>query len=93
MFHAPIIYYWIEILYPRYIWRLRILAGNIKLVKAKLVQEYIDTAEVIGRNINFLTIEAVTDSFPAPKLSHLSSKDPESQAGAVAVLKMIQYNE
>ena len=22
MFHAPIIYYWIEILYPRYIWRL-----------------------------------------------------------------------
>ena len=23
MFHAPIIYYWIEFLYPRYIWRLR----------------------------------------------------------------------
>lgn len=47
----------------------RILAGNIKLIKANLMQEHVNTAEVIGSDIDFLTIEAVADSIPAQKLS------------------------
>lgn len=37
----------------------RILTGNIELIKPDIVQEHVDTAQVIGRNVNFLSIKAV----------------------------------
>ena len=42
-----------------------ILAGNIKLIKANIVEEHIDAAEVIGRDVDLLPKEAIADSVPA----------------------------
>ena len=42
MFHAPIIYYWIEILYPRYIWRLRDKIGITKDGQSRKATYYDD---------------------------------------------------
>ena len=48
------------------------------------MQEHVNTAEVIGRNIDFLTIEAVTDSIPAQKLSTFQQQRAGVTAGSVA---------
>ena len=43
------------------LWREKcILAGDIKLVVVNVVQEHIDTAEVVGGKVNLLTIETLT---------------------------------
>ena len=39
----------------------RIFMGNVKLVKVNVMQEHIDTAKVVCSQIDFLTIEALTD--------------------------------
>ena len=66
----------------------RVLAGNIKLIKAYLMQEHVNTAEVIGRNIDFLTIETVADSIPAQKLSTFE----QQRAGAAGrVISLIDF--
>ena len=66
----------------------RILAGNIKLIKAYLMQEHVNTAEVIGRNIDFLTIEAVADSIPAQKLSTF---EQQGAGAAGRVISLVDF--
>ena len=45
-----------------HLWREKcILAGDIELVVVYVVQEHIDTAEVIGGKVNLLTIETLTN--------------------------------
>ena len=52
------------------------------------MQEHVNTAEVIGRNIDFLTIEAVTDSIPAQKLSTFQ----QQRAGAAGrVISLVDF--
>ena len=36
-----------------------ILAGNVKLIKADVMEEHIDAAQVVGGDVDFLTVEAV----------------------------------
>ena len=43
----------------------RVLAGNVKFIKANIMQEHIDAAEVVGCDVDFLTEEAVAHSVPA----------------------------
>ena len=38
-----------------------VLVGDIELVKADIVQEHIDAAEVVGGEVDLLTVEALTD--------------------------------
>lgn len=35
--------------------------GNVKLVKINVMQEHIDTAEVVCSQVNFLTVKSLTD--------------------------------
>ena len=66
----------------------RVLAGNIKLIKAYLMQEHVNTAKVISSDIDFLTIEAVADSIPAQKLSTFQQQG----AGAAGrVISLIDF--
>ncbi len=46
----------------------RVLAGNVKLIKTNIMQEHIDTAEVVCRDIDFLSIKAVSDGISAQNL-------------------------
>ena len=46
----------------------RVLAGNIKLIKANVMQEHIDTAKVVSSDIDFLSIKAVSDGISAQNL-------------------------
>ena len=39
-----------------------VLAGNVKLIKADIVQEHIDTAQVVSSDIDFLTVETLANS-------------------------------
>ena len=45
-----------------------IITGNIELVKANIMQEHVDTAEVVGSDVNLLPVEAIGDSFFAQHL-------------------------
>ena len=38
-----------------------VLVGDIELVEADVVQEHIDAAEVVGGEVDLLTVEALTD--------------------------------
>lgn len=47
----------------------RIAMGNIKFVVADIMKEHIDTAEVVGGDIDFLAKESLTDIFLADEFS------------------------
>ena len=51
-----------------------VLAGNVELIKAHVVQEHIDTAEVVSRNIDFLSVKAVSDGIFTEKLFRLQKQ-------------------
>ena len=51
-----------------------ILTGNVKLIKTNIMQEHIDTAEVICGDIDFLSIKAVSDSISAQNLFRFQKK-------------------
>ena len=38
-----------------------IFMGNVKLIKINVMQEHIDTAEVVCSQVNFLTVKSLTD--------------------------------
>ena len=46
----------------------RILTGNVEFVKLNVVQEHIDTAQVIRCDVDFLPKEAITHSVPSQHL-------------------------
>ena len=46
----------------------RILMRNIEFIKINIVQEHIDTAQVVGRQVDFLPEEALTDILFAQNL-------------------------
>ena len=63
-----------------------ILTGNIKFIKSNIMQEHIDSAKVVGGNVDFLTIETLrTVSFPKI-FADFSSREPEPQAGSYTLL-------
>ena len=45
-----------------------ILAGDIKLIEFNIMQEHVDPAEVVSRDIDLLAEESVTDLVPAKDL-------------------------
>ena len=51
-----------------------ILVGDVELIKINIVQEHIDTAQVVGRQVDFLAEEALTDVFFAQNLSRLQQQ-------------------
>ena len=46
----------------------RIFTRNIKFIKTYIMQEHIDATQVVGRDVDFLTIEAVADCILAEHL-------------------------
>ncbi len=54
----------------------------LNLSKINIVQEHIDTAQVVGRQVDFLTEEALPDILFAQNLSRLQQQGPEPQAGS-----------
>ena len=38
-----------------------VLAGDVKLIKANIMQKHIDTAKVVSRDIDLLSIKAISD--------------------------------
>ena len=51
-----------------------ILAGDVELVKTDVVQEHVDAAEVISRDVDLLPEEAVPDRIPAEDFLDLQQK-------------------
>lgn len=43
----------------------RVLTGNIKFVETQIMQKHIDAAQVVGGNVDFLTIKTVADGVSA----------------------------
>jgi len=41
----------------------RVAVGNIKLFVINIVQEHVDTAKVVGGNVDFLTIKTLPNIF------------------------------
>ncbi len=61
----------------------RIFVGDVELIKINIVQEHIDTAQVVGRQVDFLTEEAPCRTFSLPRIfAAFSSREPEPQAGS-----------
>ena len=58
----------------------RIFVGDVELIKINIVQEHIDTAQVVGRQVDFLTEEALTHILLAQNLSRLQ----QQRAGAAS---------
>ena len=46
----------------------RVLTGNVEFIKFDVMQEHIDTAQVIRCDVDFLSKEAVADSVPSQHL-------------------------
>ena len=43
----------------------RIITGNVKLIKANIMQKHIDTAKIVSRDIDFLPVKAISDGISA----------------------------
>ena len=52
----------------------RIAVSNIKIVVVDIVQEHVDTAEVVGGEIDFLPIETQPNIFLARTLANLRAE-------------------
>ena len=52
----------------------RIAKGDVKLVEADIVQEHVDPAQVVGRDVYFLSIEALTHIFSAEDFCEFQQK-------------------
>ena len=70
-----------------------VLAGDVEFVKADVVEEHIDSAQVVGGDIGFPAHRKPlrTPSCPST-FTAFSSREPEPQAGSVAVSNLIQHN-
>lgn len=66
-----------------------ILTSNIKLVKADVVEEHVDTAQVVGGDIDLLAVEAVADSVTA---QHLHSLQQQRAGAAGGVYKDVIFD-
>ena len=64
----------------------RILVGDIEFIKINIVQEHIDTAQVVGRQVDFLTEEALPDILFAQNLSRL-----QQQGAAGRVIDLVDF--
>ena len=62
-----------------------ILTGNGELIEADLMEEHVDAAEVIGRDIDLLAIEAVLDAILAEDL-HRFQQQGAGTAGRVYLM-------
>ena len=40
----------------------RIFAGNVEFIKSDIMQEHIDAAQIVGRDVDFLTKETIGDT-------------------------------
>ena len=52
----------------------RVVASNIELIKTYIVQEHVDAAEVVGRQVNLLTIETIAHILFAQNLGELQQQ-------------------
>ena len=64
----------------------RVLTGNVKLIKANIMQEHIDTAKVISRDIDFLPIKAVSDGISAQNLFGFQKQRSRAAGGIVHLI-------
>ena len=60
-----------------------ILAGDIELVKAHIVEEHIDAAQVIGGDVDLLPKEAIADGVSAQHLFRLQQQGAGTAGGIV----------
>ena len=66
----------------------RIIAGDIKLVITYIVQEHIDTAQVIGGNVNLLPIVADTDALRPQNLGSLQQQRARTAGGVIDLVHL-----
>lgn len=59
----------------------RVLVSDIKLVKADIMQKHIDTAEIVGGEVDLLTEKALTDVVPAEYLRRLEQQRARTAGG------------
>ena len=59
-----------------------VLAGNIKLIEFNIMQEHVDPAEVISRDIDLLAEESITDLIAAKDLFRFQ-KERAGAAGRI----------
>lgn len=52
----------------------RIPMRDIKFIITNIMQKHIDPAEIIRRNVDLLSIKALTDVFPAKILGHFEKE-------------------
>ena len=60
-----------------------ILACDVELVKADVVEEHVDAAQVVGGDVDLLAIEAVADPLPAQHLLRLQQQGAGAAGGVV----------
>ena len=59
-----------------------VLTGNVEFIKTDIMQEHIDTAEVIGRDIDLLSVEAVADGILAENFFSLQKQRAGATGGS-----------
>ena len=59
----------------------RIFTGNIKLIKAHIMEEHIDTAQVVGRDVYLLSEKAVANGVTAQYLFRLQQQRTGAAGG------------
>ena len=52
----------------------RIFPHDAELVRINAVQEHVDAAEIVGRQVDFLPVESVVDVLPAQHLRHFQQQ-------------------
>ena len=69
------------------LWREKcILAGDIELIVVNVVQEHVDTAEVVGGKVNLLTIETLTHIVLAEYLCRLQEQRPRTASRVIDLI-------
>ena len=65
-----------------------VLAGDVKLIKAYIVQKHIDTTKVIGGDIDLLPKEAVADGIPPQHLFRLQQQGTGATGGVINLVDL-----
>ncbi len=52
----------------------RVTQGDIELVETDIVQEHVDAAEVVGGQVDFLPVKAISDVFLAEDLGKVQQE-------------------
>ena len=65
-----------------------VLAGDVELVKADVVEEHVDAAQVVGGDIDLLAVEATADGIAAQHLHRLQQQRAGAAGGVVDLVDL-----